>query len=200
MFKPTLEVLEDRTVPSVDFSSLPPEINSARVFAGAGSGPLLAAAAAWDGLAAELSSAAGSFESVTGGLAGGSWSGPASAAAGASEAAFAAMVPPSVTVANRTQLAALVATNLLGQNAAGIAATEAQYEEMWAQDVAAMGAAAAPTTGIVAAGADEVSAAVAALFSAHATEYQALSTSAAAFHEQFVQTLQAAGGSYAATV
>src|SRR5262249_31430655 len=39
---------------------------------------------------------------------------------------------------NRTQLASLVATNLLGQNATAIAATEAQYAEMWAQDVAAI--------------------------------------------------------------
>lgn len=38
----------------VNFSVLPPEINSGRMFFGAGSGPMLAAAAAWDGLAAEL--------------------------------------------------------------------------------------------------------------------------------------------------
>ncbi|WP_235718895.1 PPE domain-containing protein, partial [Mycobacterium tuberculosis] len=36
------------------FSWLPPEINSARMFAGAGSGPLFAAASAWEGLAADL--------------------------------------------------------------------------------------------------------------------------------------------------
>ena len=48
-------------------------------------------------------------------------------------------------------------------------------------------AAATPTTGILAAGADEVSAAVAAVFGAHAEGYQILSTQAAAFHQQFVQ-------------
>jgi len=59
-------------------------------------------------------------------------------AAAAYEAAFAATVPPPVIAANRALLAALVATNLLGQNTAAIAATEADYAEMWAQDAAAM--------------------------------------------------------------
>ncbi|WP_116671318.1 PPE domain-containing protein, partial [Mycobacterium persicum] len=44
-----------------DFAWLPPEINSARIFAGAGAGPLFAAAAAWQGLAAELAGSASSF-------------------------------------------------------------------------------------------------------------------------------------------
>ncbi len=47
-------------------------------------------------------------------------------------------VPPVVVAANRAQLAALVATNVLGQNTAAIAATEALYGEMWSQDAAAM--------------------------------------------------------------
>jgi len=47
-------------------------------------------------------------------------------------------VPPPVIAANRAQLASLVATNLLGQNGPAIAATEAQYGHMWAQDAAAM--------------------------------------------------------------
>ncbi|WP_139822293.1 PPE domain-containing protein, partial [Mycobacterium lacus] len=59
------------------FSVLPPEVNSARLFAGAGSAPLLTAASAWEGLAAELASAAASFRSVTAGLAAESWRGPA---------------------------------------------------------------------------------------------------------------------------
>ena len=42
----------------VNFLVLPPEINSALMYLGAGSGPMLAAAAAWDGLAGELGSAA----------------------------------------------------------------------------------------------------------------------------------------------
>ncbi len=61
----------------MNFSVLPPEINSLRIFAGTGSGPMLAAAAAWDGLADELSTAAAAFSSVTSGLTGGSWQGPA---------------------------------------------------------------------------------------------------------------------------
>src|ERR1700757_845966 len=64
---------------------------------------------------------------------------------------------------------------------------------------AAHAAAAAPTTGMVAAGTDEVSAAIASLFSGHAREYQALSARAAAFHSQFVQVLGGAAGTYAAT-
>ena len=35
----------------MNFSVLPPEVNSARMYVGAGSGPMLEAAAAWDGLA-----------------------------------------------------------------------------------------------------------------------------------------------------
>lgn len=58
-------------------------------------------------------------------------------------------------------------------------------------------AAAAATTRVLAAGADEVSAAVAALFSGHTQTYQALSTQAAAFHQQIVQTLTSTAGAYA---
>ena len=57
-------------------------------------------------------------------------------------------------------------------------------------------AAAAPTTGVLAAAEDEVSAAIASLFSGHAQAYQAMSAQAAAFHDQFVQTLNAGAGSY----
>ncbi len=49
--------------------------------------------------------------------------------------------------------------------------------------------AATPTTAVVVAAADEVSAAIAALFSGHGQAYQALSARAAAFHSQFVQAL-----------
>jgi PPE-repeat protein len=62
----------------------------------------------------------------------------ARAAAAAFEQAFAMTVPPLVIAANRTQLTSLIATNFFGQNTAAIAATEAQYAEMWAQDAAAM--------------------------------------------------------------
>ncbi|MEB3065200.1 PPE family protein [[Mycobacterium] zoologicum] len=151
----------------MDFGALPPEVNSGRMYAGPGSAPLLAAAANWAALAAELHYAATSYESVITDLADSAWHGPsatsmaaaatpyaawmkatavsaeetalqAKAAAGAYEAAYAATVPPPVIAANRTLLATLVATNFLGQNAPAIAAAEAQYGAMWAQDAAAM--------------------------------------------------------------
>jgi PPE-repeat protein len=149
------------------FAVLPPETNSARMFAGAGRGPMLAAAAAWDGVAGELRAAAGSFAAVTSELAGAAWQGQSalamaraagayvtwlSAAAGqaeqaaaqarlatsAFEEALAATVLPIVVADNRTRLVSLVGSNLLGQNAPAIAAAEAEYEQMWARDVAAM--------------------------------------------------------------
>jgi hypothetical protein len=64
---------------------------------------------------------------------------------------------------------------------------------------AADAVAAAPTTGVVPAAADEVSALTAAQFTAHAQMYQAVSAQAAAIHQQFVTTLAASAGSYAAT-
>ncbi|ORA95717.1 hypothetical protein BST27_26500, partial [Mycobacterium intermedium] len=64
----------------MNFSMLPPEINSLRIFAGAGVEPMLAAASAWSGLAEELAAVAESFGEVTSGLAGGAWQGPASVA------------------------------------------------------------------------------------------------------------------------
>jgi hypothetical protein len=60
-------------------------------------------------------------------------------------------------------------------------------------------AAAAPTTALVPAAADDVSAAIATLFSAHGQGYQRLSAQVAAFHEQFVQSLTASANTYAAT-
>ncbi|WP_264993238.1 PPE family protein, partial [Mycobacterium montefiorense] len=54
------------------------------------------------------------------------------------ESAFAATVPPAAIAANRIQLMMLIATNILGQNTAAIAATEFEYIQMWIQDVAAM--------------------------------------------------------------
>jgi len=151
----------------MDYATLPPEVNSARMYAGPGAGTLLAAALAWDGLAAELSSAAGDYGVVVADTTSGQWRGPASAAmaaaagpyvawlratagqallaagqakaaAGAYAAAFAMTVPPPVIATNRALLASLIATNLFGQNTPAIAAAEAQYAEMWAQDAAAM--------------------------------------------------------------
>ncbi|OBA83551.1 hypothetical protein A9W99_07680 [Mycobacterium sp. 1164966.3] len=151
----------------VDFGLLPPEINSALMYSGPGSAPMLAAAAAWKALASELHTTASAYATLINGLTDGPWQGPsaasmtaaafpqlawlsgtggqadevagqAAAAAGAYEAAFAQTVPPLEIAANRTLLMALLATNFLGQNTAAIAATEAQYAEMWAQDAAAM--------------------------------------------------------------
>ncbi|OSC43197.1 PPE family protein [Mycobacterium decipiens] len=151
----------------MSFVVLPPEINSLRMFIGAGTAPMLTAAAAWQGLAEELGIAAQSFASVTAGLAGQAWQGPAARAmaaaaapyagwlaaaaaqsAGAAgqaravasmfEAAQAATVLPAAVAANRDAFVQLVMTNLFGQNAPLIAAAEGVYEEMWAADVAAM--------------------------------------------------------------
>nr|WP_234774152.1 PPE family protein [Mycobacterium tuberculosis] len=73
----------------MNFPVLPPEINSVLMYSGAGSSPLLAAAAAWDGLAEELGSAAVSFGQVTSGLTAGVWQGAAAAAMAAAAAPYA---------------------------------------------------------------------------------------------------------------
>src|SRR4051794_30171769 len=65
--------------------------------------------------------------------------------------------------------------------------------------IAAHPAAAAPTTNLLAAAEDEVSTAIASLFGTHAQEYQALSAQVTALHDRFVQSLNLAAGSYAAT-
>ena len=56
--------------------------------------------------------------------------------------------------------------------------------------------AAAPTTSIAAAGTDEVSIAIAALFGNHGQEFQALSARAAAFHDEFVGLMKSGSGAY----
>jgi len=144
------------------------------MYTGPGSSPLGATAAAWDSLATDLFSTASSYQSVLADLTCG-WAGPSAiamasaaapyvswmsatasqaaqagtqvkAAAAAYETAFALTVPPALVATNRATLAALVATNIFGQNTPAIAATEAQYLEMWAQDVAAMNGYAASAT------------------------------------------------------
>ena len=124
----------------MDFGFYPPEINSGRMYTGPGSGPMLAAAQAWGNLADELYTAASTYQSVVSELTSGAWSGPSamSMTAAAYDAAFASTVPPPEIAANRGLLAALVATNFLGMNTPAIAATEALYAEMWAQDAVAM--------------------------------------------------------------
>jgi PPE-repeat protein len=151
----------------MDFGALPPEINSARMYAGSGASSLQAAASAWNGLAAELSSAATGYDTVITQLASDEWMGPASAsmasaaqpyvswmsttaaqaeqvatqarlAAAAYEQAFAATVPPPLVAANRAETAAAAQANVFGQYTPLIAQLEAQYGEMWAQDSTAM--------------------------------------------------------------
>jgi PPE-repeat protein len=151
----------------MDFAALPPEINSGLMYTGPGSAPMTAAATSWDNLAVEMYSAASDCGSIIANLTSGAWRGGASAsmaaaaapyvswmsttaaqaeqaagqvmaAASAYETAFGLTVPPPVIVANRTLLASLISTNFMGQNTPAIAATEAHYAEMWAQDAAAM--------------------------------------------------------------
>jgi PPE-repeat protein len=151
----------------VDFGALSPEINSARMYMGPGASSLQVAASAWNGLAAELQSAAQGYETTITQLASDSWNGPASAAmstaaqpfiswlqetsaqaeqaaaqaqaaVAAYEQAFAATVAPPLIAANRAETAAATQANVFGQYTALIAQLEAQYGEMWAQDAAAM--------------------------------------------------------------
>ena len=121
----------------VDFGALPPEVNSARMYAGPGASSFQVAASAWNGLAAELQSAAQGYETTITQLASDEWNGPASAAmstaaqpyigwmqetaaqaeqaatqaqaaVAAYEQAFAATVPPPLVAANRAETAAAV--------------------------------------------------------------------------------------------
>jgi PPE-repeat protein len=151
----------------MSFSLIPPEINSALMYQGAGSGPLLEAATAWDGLAADLEATATQYQTAVTNLTTGTWLGPSSAhmasstepyiawlqstaaeaaqtgaqakaAAGAYQTAYASMVPPPVITANRAELTALVSNNFLGQNTGAIAQNEAEYLDMWIQDALGM--------------------------------------------------------------
>jgi PPE-repeat protein len=160
----------------MDFGALPPEVNSGRMYSGPGPATLLAASAEWEELAAEMHLAASQCESVVAQLIGESWRGSsatamteavlpyagwvrstaarcedvatkATVAASAYETAFAMTVPPPVIMANRARLAALIASNLIGQNTPAIMVAEAEYSEMWAQDALAMYSYAANSAG-----------------------------------------------------
>jgi PPE-repeat protein len=151
----------------MSFSLIPPEISSALMYSGAGSGPLLEAASAWDGLAADLESTATQYQTAVTNLTTGSWLGPSSSqfaaaatpyvawlqgtaataaqtgaqakvAAAAYQTAYASMVPPPVITANRAELTTLVSNNFLGQNTGAIANNEADYLSMWIQDALGM--------------------------------------------------------------
>src|ERR1700735_3166094 len=121
----------------MSFMMFPPEVNSSLMYSGAGSGPLMAAASAWDELAADLETTAASYQTVLAQLTGTTWLGPSSArmaaatapyvdwlaltsgqaaqasaqarfAAAAYEGAFASTVPPAVIAAHRGLLAGVV--------------------------------------------------------------------------------------------
>jgi PPE-repeat protein len=146
---------------------LPPEVSSAQIYAGPGSGSLMAAASAWNGVAAEMNSAALGLDEMITQLAGEEWLGPASAsmasaaqpyvqwmtttaaqaeeaatqaqsAAAAYETVLASVVPPPMIAVNRAELGQAMATNVLGQNNGVIAQLEAQYQEFWAQNSMAL--------------------------------------------------------------
>jgi PPE family len=150
----------------MDFISLPPEVTSALIHSGPGAESLLAAADAWQQLGTGLEDTAPIYSSVVSSLTQ-TWQGSSSAAmtqavepyltwlrttaqqcqqlassAQAAAAAFnqaqSAMVTPAQVAANRTRLAQLIATDRLGGNLAAIAATEEQYQTMWANNSAAM--------------------------------------------------------------
>jgi PPE-repeat protein len=151
----------------MDVLALPPEVTSALIHTGPGAGSLMEASAAWQRLGVELEGLVGSYASVLSSLTE-TWTGPSASAmmqavqpylawlrdlgqqaqqtaasAAAAAAAFSTVrstvVTPAQVAANRRLLAQLLATNFLGRNLGAIATTEAQYQEMWAMNSAAMG-------------------------------------------------------------
>src|SRR6201986_2924746 len=128
----------------VDFGALPPEVNSALMYMGSGASSFQVAASAWNGLAAELQSAAQGYETAITQLSSDTWTGPASAAmstaaqpyiswlqetsaqaeqaatqaqaaAAAYEQAFASTVAPPLVAANRAETAAAGQANVFCQ-------------------------------------------------------------------------------------
>ena len=141
----------------MNFATLPPEINSGRMYGGPGSGSMTEAATAWERLAMRLYTAAADYRAVTAKLATAmteaaayiDWltaaaayaeraATQATAAASAHETALAAIVPPPVIDANRAQRRSLASRACLGQTSPAIADADAEYERMWARDVDAM--------------------------------------------------------------
>ena len=148
-----------------DFAAMPPEMTSSLVYAGAGAAPLMAAAAAYANLAAEVSSTATQWESIVSLLTTENWTGGGSAAAAAAaqpiityltetaatleqasaqatasaaafEAAYMGVVNPALVYANRAAFLAALAG--LPFTLPHVAALEAQYEAMWVQDATTM--------------------------------------------------------------
>ena len=151
-----------------DFAAIPPDITSALMYSGAGAGPLMAAATAYNNLAAEMSTAATQWESIIATLTT-EWTGAGSAAAAAAaapivswlttsaaaleqagadatasaaayEAAFMGVIAPHLIAINRTAQATAIATNVLGINTPTILMLDSQYAEYWVQDATTMSA------------------------------------------------------------
>ncbi len=150
----------------MEVTSLPPEVTSALIHSGPGAGSLTEASGAWQELGAGLEESAQNYASAVSSLAG-TWRGPSSSAmtqavepyitwlrstaqqirqlsssAQAAATAFtsvrAAVVPLADVIANRTRLLQLLATNEFGSKLPAIAETEQEYQEMWADNSAAM--------------------------------------------------------------
>ncbi len=148
------------------FGRVPPEINAGPMFNGAGTVSMVQAAEVWDQLAGTLRETSAYCRAVTVQLSQG-WQGTvaiaviykmagylgwldiaaeqaaraaaqARTAADAHASVVAALVSPDAIIINRARLGVLAATNYLGQASAAIADTEAQYEQMWVADSAAM--------------------------------------------------------------
>ncbi len=150
----------------MEFITLPPEFTSALIHSGPGAGSLIEASDAWQRLGTDLEFSVGAYAPVLSSLTE-AWQGPSASAmtqaigpyltwlrttaqqcqrlsssaqlaAAAFGSTLSAVVHPSAVSANRIQLAQLLATNRLGRNLAAIAETEAQYQDMWANNSAAI--------------------------------------------------------------
>jgi PPE-repeat protein len=150
----------------MDFIELPPEVTSALIHSGPGTESLIEASIAWQRLGTGLDEGVPVYASVLSSVTD-AWRGTSSmamaqavepylswlrttaqqcqqiasstqTAAAAFNSAVSTVVPPATVSANRTRLAQLLATNGLGRNLAAIAETEAQYQDMWVNNSAAM--------------------------------------------------------------
>src|SRR5574337_935598 len=104
----------------MDFAVLPPEVNSGRMYAGPGSGPMLAAAGAWTRLAMELGSAAKTYEAVIAGLTGEGWFGPAAESMAAAAGPYAAWLGGTAAGAEQAAAQATAAASAFDQAYAAV--------------------------------------------------------------------------------